>query len=306
MRLKLFAGESSQVKAAIPSVAKAVQDMMNLNVPLGEAQWTLRSISAKSAELEFGLGRQSGDRILLIQGAGPSGEPDQGLETKPGGGKVTAPRKVFGNYPAEPPTALAAALELDLPKVFRWQNVWRIAGNVASQASETYGLGLEIALLKDQNDRTGGKLLDQPVLHDGQNVEIRLKNDGVEDLWVTVLYLDANLGIEVFWAASIRQGTALVPFREVMRVDNHSTGREGLVIFALPQKVQKLEPDYHFLEQQPLRIPEVAHRGLKDAPDTPFAKLMSAAAFGGGTRGMERKVSTTPAIISQSWILLER
>ena len=77
---------------------------------------------------------------------------------------------MFGNYPAEHPAAVATAVELDLPKVFRWQNVWRIAGEVASQASETYGLGLEIAVLKDQNDRTGGKLLDQPVLYDGQNV----------------------------------------------------------------------------------------------------------------------------------------
>ena len=137
-------------------------------------------------------------------------------------------------------------------------------------------------------------------------MKFALKNDGLEDSWVTMLYLDDNLGIEVLWSGSIRQGAAPVPFRAVMRVENHSTGREGLVIFALPQKVQKLEPDYHFLEQQPLRIPEVAHRGLRNAAETPFAKLMSAAAFGGATRGMERKVSTTPAIVSQSWILLER
>jgi hypothetical protein len=307
MRVKLFAGESSEVRAAIPNVAKAVQDMINFNVSAGEAQWTLWSVTAKAAELDFGLARQSGDRILLIQGAGPGGESRQVMEKKArDAANVTVPRRVFGNYPAGEPKALAAALELDLPKVFRWQNVWRIAGNVASQASETYGLRLEIAVLKDRNDRGGGKLLDKPVLYDGQPVEIRLKNDGIEDLWVTVLYLDDNLGIEVFWAGSIRQGTALAPFPEVMKVENHSTGREGLVIFALPQRVQKLEPDYRFLGQLPLQTPEVANRDLKGAGDTPFAKLMSSAAFGGGTRGMERKVSTTPAIISQSWILLER
>ena len=137
MRLKLFAGESSEVRAAMPSVAKAVQDMVNLNVPAGEAQWTLSSVSARAAELEFGLGRQSGDRVLLIQGAGPSGEPAQDLKKKPGAASVTAPRRCFGNYPADEPKGLVAALELDLPKAFRWQNISRIAGNVGLHASET-------------------------------------------------------------------------------------------------------------------------------------------------------------------------
>ena len=135
---------------------------------------------------------------------------------------------------------------------------------------------------------------------------IRLKNDGAEDLWVTMLYLDANLGIDLLNAGSIRQGTAWAPRRAVMSAENHSTGLEGIVIFASPLRRQKLEPDYHFLEQKPLLIPDERLKDVRVVPDTPFAKLMNSAAFGGGTRGMEPQAASTPAIISRSWILLDR
>ena len=77
----------------------------------------------------------------------------------------------------------------------------------AQEGGETHGLQFEVALLKDENDRSGGELLRNPVLRDGQEMEFRLKNEGVEDLWVSLLYLDANLGIEQYWAGALRQGT---------------------------------------------------------------------------------------------------
>src|SRR5262249_15669480 len=135
MRIKLFAGESSVVMEAAPSVTKAVQEMINLNAPVGEAQSTLRSVSPQAAQHEFGPRDQSGDRVLLIHGAAPSVVSPPGSEKKAGTDGVTAPRKVYASYQAKDSKALAAALELDLPKVFRWQNVWRIAGNVASPSA---------------------------------------------------------------------------------------------------------------------------------------------------------------------------
>jgi hypothetical protein len=89
-----------------------------------------------------------------------------------------------------------------------------------------------------------------------------------------------------------------------MSVKGNSTGTEGMIVLAVPISVQKVEPDFHFLEQQPLCVPEPVQRGVSDAPDTPFGKLMAAAAFNARSRDMQRRVPTTPAILSYSWLLL--
>ena len=315
MRVKLFAADSPTVTAALAAVAPEVRDMFNTRVAEDEAEWVLRPFPSDRAAGEFGLGGLAGDHVLLYQGQGRKLAPavvggDSGRRAGlPPAGGPDVPRKVFAAYPAGDPSALASALERDLPKVFKWQNIWRVVGGVTAQdGGETHGLRFEVALLKDENDHSGGQLLQSPVLRDGQEMEFRLKNEGVEDLWVTLLYLDANLGIEQYWSGSLRQGTALRPFRTTMTVKGNSTGLEGMVVMALPLSVQKVEPDFRFLEQQPLLVPETVKRGVNQSPSTPFGKLMAAAAFNGGTRemGMESRVSSTLAILSQAWILLRK
>ena len=304
MRVKLFADGSPAVAAALGALAPQVRDLIDTGLEEDKAAWVLRTFAADRAAEEFGLRGLVGDHVLLLQGRGRKLANE--ARTPPDGGP-DAPRKVFASYPAGNPSALASSLERDLPKVFKWQNVWRVAGGVAAQdGGETHGLRFEVALLEDEDDRTGGKLLRDPVLRDGQNMEFRLKNEGVEDLWVTLLYLDANLGIEQYWTGSLRQGAALKPFRTAMNVKDNSTGVEGMIVMALPLSVQRVEPDFRFLEQQPLRVPEARGRGADPSPATPFGRLMAAAALDGGTREMERRVPSTPAILSQSWILLNK
>ena len=313
MRVKLFASGSPVVAAALAAMARDLRDLINTSVAEDKAEWVLRPFPDDRAAREFGLTSLGGDHVLLYQGQGrrlipAAGARDAGHPpafTPASGPNV--PRKVFAAYSASDPSALASALERDLPKVFKWQNVWRIVSGVSAQeGGETHGLQFEVALLKDENDRSGGELLRNPVLRDGQEMEFRLKNEGVEDLWVSLLYLDANLGIEQYWAGALRQGTALRPFRTTMTVKNNSTGLEGMVVMALPLSVQKEEPDFRFLEQQPLHLPETVKRSVNQAPSTPFGKLMAAAAFNGRAREMERRVPSTPAILSQSWLLLNK
>jgi hypothetical protein len=57
------------------------------------------------------------------------------------------------------------------------------------------------------------------------------------------------------------------------------------------------------LEQQPPAVADAARGNRRAAPDTPFGRLLAAAAFNAGTRGQPPRVPTTPAILSQSWVL---
>lgn len=310
LRLKLFVGDSAALRSALGKVDGEVQAMVNTKVAEVEAEWILRVVSPKQAHEEYGLAGLHEDHVLLLQGSGRlplTREEDKQAarraEDRLRGAGHALPRKVYGRYAAAEEKALMGSLERDLPKVFKWQNLWRVANGInAQEEGETHGLKFEAARLKDENDRTGGELLRSPVLRDGQDVEFRFKNEGIDDLWVTVLYLDANLGIRQFWAGSLGQGRALKPFRGTMSVKGNSIGMEGLVVFALPLK--QGEPDFQFLEQQPLQVEEAVKRNAVGAPDTPFGKLLAAAAFNQGTKDIERKVPSTPAVVMQSWILL--
>ena len=181
-----------------------------------------------------------------------------------------------------------------------------MAGGIQSQEGlETHGLQFEVALLKDDNDRTGGKPLHGGILRSGQEMEFRLKNEGDQDLWVTLLYLDANLKIEVFESNVIQRRKSWSPIQTTITVKGDSFGREGMVVFAIPTAVQREEPNFKFLEQEPLGVATRISCSAGDVPKTPFGKLLAAAAFGRTTRGdLIRQVPTTPAILSHSWILV--
>jgi hypothetical protein len=310
LRLRLFVGDSAALRGALGKADGEVQAMVNTKVSEAEAEWILRVVSPKQAHGEYGLAGLKEDHVLLLQGSGRmplTGEEDKKAarraEDRLLGAGYALPRKVYGKYPVSEEKTLTGSLERDLPKVFKWQNLWRVANGInAQEEGETHGLKLEAARLKDENDRTGGELLSNPVLRNGQDVEFRLKNEGIDDLWVTVLYLNANLGIRQFWAGSLGQGRALKPFRGTMSVKGNSIGVEGLVVFALPLK--QGEPDFQFLEQQPLQVEDTVKRNAAGAPGTPFGRLLAASAFNQGTKDIERKVPSTPAVLMQSWILL--
>jgi hypothetical protein len=308
MQIKLFSKEAV-VREVLGAAPQDLRDMARLVAEKDEqnAQWRLELVDRGRAKEEFGI-TLTGPRILLLQGDGlkrlSSSETQPSATLRQDG--QPALRKVFGAYLPEN-KALASSLERDLPKIFKWQNVWRVADQASAlNDRETHGLKFEVALLASEEDKTGGVLLREPVLHDGQAVEFRVKNEGTEDLWVTILYLDANLGIHAgdYTPGVIRRGDSMRPLRASMSVEGASTGYEGMVVLAIPMSIQKDEPDFAFLEQEPLGVVTKSVRDAPKAMTTPFQKLMTSAAFGGGTRDMQKHVSSTPAILSSSWILL--
>jgi hypothetical protein len=305
MRVKLFAGESPALKAALGKTDREVRDMVLVVPKEADAEWVLRAVTSKQAEELYHLKGLKEDQVLLLQGDGGQRPSLEEKLRAPGWGVVR--RKVFGVYPAGSEKELAGALERDLPKIFKWQNLWRIAAGIHGEdGGRDYGLKLEVLALHDENDRKGQPVTDG-VLRDGMEVAYVLRNDGSDPLWVTALYLDANLGIQkVFSRALEPEGGPIRFLQAKMSTRDGSWGLEGMVVFAIPQPVHRVQPDFSFLEQPPLAVADARRGSPRAAPDSPFGRLLAAAAFNAGTRGHPPRVPTTPAVVSQSWVLLNK
>ncbi len=285
------AEEGATIRAAIGAMSEDVRNFVTEVSDPVRAEWWLRADAG---------------RFLLVQGQGqdPSARPSQpdGPEgpTRQGG-KVGASDIIFKSYPREPADRLTAGLERDFQKVFRWQNLWRVAGVLGNNPPPGHDLGLriEVKTLNSRDDRKGHPLEGNPVLRPGQWIEVRLINDGKDDLWVTLLALDSRFGIQDIPVVSIPAKKATLPER--FEVTDESFGTEGLIALAFPIEGHRDRPRFDFLVQEPLGRPDAAKsRGL--SPRSPFGELMNAVTFGAQTRAIRRQVSTEPQISSAVWV----
>lgn len=215
--------------------------------------------------------------------------------------------KVFARYPLAA-RGLQAGLARDVPKIFTWQNVWRVADGVSSaEGGETHGLELEVVKLTDP-DAVNGERLRGGRLADGQDVLFRAVNGGRHDLWVSAFYLDANLGIQALFSGGVGRGRSVELNRGTMdTLNGTSVGREGVVLFAVPQSISRPRPMFDALLQEPLRA-DVSRAPLAVAPplpQSPFGRLLAGAALKGGpvARAFRPRVKSTPAILTQTWVL---
>src|SRR5262249_26449789 len=142
-------------------------------------------------------------KVVLRQGAGrqlldPKQEKEEARRSL--GSLQPVPRTSFGGYSAEDPHELADHLDRDVRKIFKWQNVWRVAGTLGNNPPAAPGLKREV--MKLQDEKYAGALR-ETFLQPGQRIEVRLRNEGAEDLWVTVLFLDADFGIRELLSDSL-------------------------------------------------------------------------------------------------------
>lgn len=292
MRVKLFAGPEPTLQMALKRVDKEVSEMLAFAPQEADSQWRLLPVTPDLAR-ELSLDDAAHDRVVLLAGQGGPGTSAAG----------SAQRRYFAVYSADDERALAGDLERDLPKLFRWQNLWRVSRGVnVLEGGETHGVHFDAFRLKNQQDPTGEPFR-AGVLRSGDFVKFALRNDGSQPVWATLLYLNANFGVKHFFTGQIRPGDTLKPFVFRMHADAASSGQEGMLVFVTPV-VDKTRPEFEFLEQEPLCLPEVRTRDANAPPNTPFGKLLKAAAYNRGVRDMEPVVSTTPAILTQAWVLL--
>lgn len=300
MRIKLFVADES-IHSVLASMTSEVREMIESQDKEEKATWLLRLVTPREAANTYGLKEVSENKVFLVHGLGQSTLPNDDLSARRSGSPVYP--RVFGTYSATDQASLRDDLERDLPKLFRWENLWKVSAGAASTDQETHGLVVEVARRKDQSDRTGEPITDG-ILRDKDFVVFRCRNTGPEPLWVTAFYLEANLGIEIVSGTSAGAGETITLRRGQMSINGDSIGQEGLVVFAIPMSVQKTPPDFAMLVQEPLNVAERSKGGDRGGPKSQFEGLLHKAAFNRGTRSFEAESSSTPAILTQAWRLV--
>ncbi|MCZ2343024.1 MAG: caspase family protein [Bacteroidales bacterium] len=311
MQVKVFADQHPILAEALSQLDPLTKGLVTLTPSASDAEWVLRVVTAQQAQKEFGLANSTTDQVLLMRGdgrAGPANAQDQAHERHAIQRAIAAghpsPRKVLATYPLTASATLTQRLSVDLPKIFRWQNLWQLS-SIAQSTGASADVRFEIRHRRTADDRTG-EPLSQAEIPSGAPLLLCLDNQGLEEVWVSVMYADANLGITQVYAGllSWRPNGKIVrvPFKLSSR--NGGDGTEGMVAVMIPKSVQADAPHFSALEQSSFRVND---RGWKafPTPRTPFERLLQATATGNGTRGdFQMEVKTTPALASQTWVLL--
>ena len=294
---------NAAVRAAVVKLSADIASMVEI-VPEDAspvATWAVRVVAPDEAR-QFGVDSEQ-PLVLLVQSDAPLAES----EADAGGGAETAVtgasrNVVYARYAADQSGKLALLLERDLQKVFTWQNVWRIAGGVSDlPTSGESDITLDVDLARGAG--ADGSLR-STYLRPGQRIEIRVRNKGLDDYWVAMFFLDANMGIKQLFSGAIRSQTEFRPIKA--KINGEPSGTEGIVLLAIPMREQKYQPDFSILEQPGMGL------GLRalappEPPATSFGALLKAAATGkGGARGLELEAPDNPHVYSRSWITLPK
>lgn len=283
----------------LPPASKALVT----TVEADEEAWTLWLASPSEAR-DAGISLKQSEVLLIHSDALTVVPPVQGAAnpgTRPQHEMLSHPS---AQYPVGPARDLAAALDVDIPRIFAWQCLWRLTGQMGGQRAHHSPVSLEVAAVRAEDDPTSGELLRGEALHPGQFLEVRVANPGDEGLWVTVLFLGADHSIEVFASEGVAAGKALSPFR--IQINDSSHGNEGLVVLSLPMSEYRQQPDFQFLEQPGLGA---RHRGGGDQPaakepQTLFGKLVQSALRGKQTRGPAPGAPENPDFTCWTWTTL--
>lgn len=271
--------------APSPAAARALRDAL---AGLPEATRALVAEPADPSRAEWWL-QVVGDAAHLRHGPGrsPSAAGDDG--------------PTFERYPLADPSRLASAVGRDLAKLYRWQALWRVAGAAPPSTADEPGLRLEVLRAPGPAGATTGPIEAAPTLRPGDWIEIRLTNDGRDDLWVSLLSLDARFGITPIPVGSVRAGRSARLPRLV--VGDDAFGPEGLVAFGTPIEAARDEPDFRFLEQEPLGQPALAQRLRGGSGSSPFTRLLESAALGESSRGLVTiPVAVEPRVAASTWV----
>lgn len=320
LRVKVYADPTPNLTAALTRIDPATRELINTEVPEPRAEWVLRVATAEQAKTEYRVPGLTGDHVLLLRGEGrkrPTDPTHQEAEKLAAERAVAAGRtphgKVYGTYPLQDVAALVGSLDRDLAKIYRWQSLWRVAAEEnGTGAGRVPELKFEVRVRKHDADRVGEPLR-SPTIASGERLLICLDNQtevsgSLDELWVTAFYMDANMKIQILYTGLVswrptENKQVRIPIR--VTAGPGGDGSEGMIVLAIPRAVHgNTPPDFSVLEQSSLRV---ASRGWKPLPPpkNSFDRVLNVAAGGGGKRGdMAVDVKSTPAMYSQSWVLL--
>lgn len=285
------------------------------------ADWELRVVTPQEALLEFKV-KIASPEILLLKAPDIAVVKPADPEPKSPAGKVEAadvsapkpnasqpsaavPFRLVRRYRGDNADTLADELGQDFQKIYTWRNVWRVANATGDGGgSSDPAVKFEVAAIKNDKDSSGGEVLRDSKLQPGQYLEVRIKNESIENQWVTLLFLGGDFSITVLTSGGLQEGEKFRPFR--CEIDDTSVGIEGFVVLAVPMSKQKAQPDYGFLKQLPIGETQAGTRAGFKVPQTPFGKLLAATVLGKGTRGAEPEAPDNPEIHTWSWVTVPK
>lgn len=278
------AGHAKLLAKAIKAIDKDVLDMIK-EVPMTEAEWLL-VVKNGNLQLRHGEGRK-----LALDKAAEVAESHA----------LAAVANVYEICPLDlPAERIAESLSRDLPRVFTWQFLWRIAGSQSAMAAaKESNLDLRFEVVKMKGGQPDGPLLSGAPVQPGQKIRIALHNRGLNDLWVTLLILDSDFKITAK-TTSIKAGEELKPLNG--SIDGKTTGKEGIIVLAGGLDPTMGPPDLAFLNQPPLKVGTRAVPDVSRGPQTPFGQLLATARLGKGTRTVTFDAPNNPVMLSWSWV----
>ncbi len=292
------AADADRVRAALGQIEPAVRELFAEVKDAAVADWLLW-VEQGQVRLRLGAGTDLGPKAKEVATGAPSA-------------KV---RAEYAGYATTDPKSLASQVGADLQTIYTWRNVWRVAGTAASPSAAASEQGLRVQVYRLAKDDKGDKLagllpVGAPVVpppnpDDGIPIRLALTNLGPQDLWVSVLFLDGDMGIQHVRSMPMKADKDLtVPLTG--QIDSSTQGREGFVVLAVPQEVSPFQPNFKFLEQPGLSRDKARGPQEKAVPaaNTPFMNLMRAATIGKGTRAFRQDAPSNPTIYSWSWITL--
>lgn len=292
LRLKLLIKEHKdeerqrqmeRVRAAIGKVAAEVAATLEITADATAADYELLVVEPNEALRQFNLKLPQPELVIASLGQSPTGQ------------------RVAHQHYSLKESDLTRPLERDLRKLFRLRNLWRVTGQLGTSIGpESSGIVLEVAEVDGMAAPGRGKLLKRTVVPAGQWLEVRVRNEDVEDYWVTLLYIGADGNIDTWYSEVMKRGETEFPELR-SQLNDECLGPEGFLVLAVPVRTNKHEPVFKILEQKALGIADEG--GFRAPPAGPFGQLLSAAAGGTVTRNVPADLEddSNPLIRTWSW-----
>jgi hypothetical protein len=248
-----------------------------------KAEWTVRAADGK---------------FELVRGHNPVGA---GLCAGP---------SVVQTYVTEDADKLTDWLKQDLKKIFIVQNVWRVAeaarGDVGKGRKPRFDFSVQRVPPVADAPGSPANASNTAVAYPKDVLKIQLNNRrGIDDVWVTVLFLDSKYGIDVFVSESIKAGEALKPLE--IEITDETFGPEGLVV--LVQDLKSFSQRQHFELLAQKQLGQGSRSVATAAPNfgkSPFAALLSTATGNGSAKGFALGHPANPIVFTHSWITRPR
>ncbi|MDB5389373.1 MAG: Caspase domain protein, partial [Planctomycetaceae bacterium] len=231
---------------ALKSLGPVVAQMVN-PTPGSMADWSLRIVTPAEAKQTFGM-TESEPMVYLLDTVVIAEQGVKEDELK----SLVAPRlnfpRVFGRYSPTQSSKLAEVLRKDLPKVFHWQNLWRIASALNSSPDPSSpGLHLDLVRLKNATDQEG-EPFHEATLRPDEILGCRVRNDNDVGLWVSIILVRADFSIQLVQSFTVEPNSTYplqtFPIQSIAGDPSLlNTGPEGVILLAVPMTGKNQEPD---------------------------------------------------------------